>query len=80
MLLRATWIMSLVYPVVVLLIVDEFPFSRYFSETGEAFRDVFENLASLTTMDIIILSAGFLGTIGSGIVIKMLRKNGYQMF
>lgn len=80
MLLRGTWIMAFLYPIVVLLIVDNIPFSKYFTESGWAFSTAFERLITLKTVDILILSSGLLGAIVSGIVIKMLRKNGYQMF
>ncbi|WP_254434128.1 YuiB family protein [Halobacillus sp. Marseille-Q1614] len=80
MILRSSWIMAFVYPLVVLLIVDNFKFSRYFTETGQAFSEVFGQLTRLQVVDIAILSSGFAGTIVAGLVIKWLRKNGYQMF
>ncbi|MRH44757.1 hypothetical protein GH741_19085 [Aquibacillus halophilus] len=80
MLLRQTWIMSFVYPIVIMLIVDEFPLSNYFNNPGSAFSTVWYNLINLNVYDIVILLAGFTGTIVSGIVIRMLRKNGYRMF
>ncbi|WP_370458021.1 YuiB family protein [Thalassobacillus sp. CUG 92003] len=80
MLLRATWVMAFVYPIIVLLIIDDFAFSRYFSEPSWAFTTVGDKLVNLAPVDIIILLAGFAGTIVSGIVIRILRKHGYQMF
>jgi hypothetical protein len=80
MLLRKTWIMSFVYPIIVLLYVDNFAFSKYFTDTGWAFSKLFDQLIHLKVVDIIILTVGFVGTLVSGIVIKLLRKNGYQMF
>ncbi|MFD1020512.1 YuiB family protein [Thalassobacillus hwangdonensis] len=80
MLLRSTWFMAFVYPVVVLLIVDDFPFSHYFTQPGTSFPAVFEMILNLKLVDILILSSGFAGTIVSGIVIRLLRKSGYQMF
>jgi hypothetical protein len=80
MLLRSSWIMSFVYPVIVLLIVDDFPLTEYFTETGTAIPAVLEGLVNLKLVDIIILASGFVGTIVAGIVIRKLRKNGYQMF
>ncbi len=80
MILRSSWIMSFVYPVIVLFIVDDFPWTNYFSQPGEAFPNVFSHIANLKVVDIIILTSGFIGTIVAGIVIRKLRKNGYQMF
>ncbi|PKR78113.1 hypothetical protein CEY16_09355 [Halalkalibacillus sediminis] len=80
MLLRATWIMSIVFPIVVVLIVDEVSIMSYFTSPGSSFAMLGEQLVNLKVFDMIILTAGFIGTIVSGIVIKLLRKNGYQMF
>ncbi|WP_138420270.1 YuiB family protein [Aquibacillus sediminis] len=80
MLLRQTWIMSFLYPIVIFLIVDDFPLSNYVRQPVEAISTVIRNITQLTTQDILILSFGFIGTITSGIVIKLLRKNGYRMF
>ncbi|WP_245831044.1 YuiB family protein [Sediminibacillus massiliensis] len=80
MLLRQTWVMSFIYPIIVLLIVDDFPFAEYFTSPGESFAKVGERFINLTAADIAILTSGFIGTIVSGIVIRLLRKNGYRMF
>ena len=80
MLLRKTWVMSIIYPIVIILIVDKFPFSQYFSSPATAFSTLFTNFTELKISDILILLSGFIGTIVSGIVIKFLRKSGYQMF
>ena len=80
MLLRKTWLMALVYPIVVILIIDEVQFFDYFTSPVMAFQALGEKLISLTLVDIIVLSGGLLGAIIAGFVIKALRKNGYQMF
>ncbi|UOR11831.1 YuiB family protein [Halobacillus amylolyticus] len=80
MILRTSWVMAVVYPVIVLLIVDNFEISRYFTEASSAFQTVFVQLANLQVVDIVILASGFAGTITAGIVIRLLRKHGYQMF
>ncbi|WP_100013219.1 YuiB family protein [Lentibacillus sediminis] len=80
MLLRRTWLMAVLYPVIVIMIVDNISTWNYFTSPGEAFSAIGERLMSITAVDITILLSGFAGTILSGIVIKMLRKNGYQMF
>ena len=37
-------------------------------------------MMALHTVDIIILASGLVGAIISGFVMKLLRKQGYQMF
>jgi hypothetical protein len=45
-----------------------------------AFQALGAKLMSLHFADVLVLSSGLVGAIIAGIVIKMLRKNGYQMF
>ncbi|MBN9655506.1 YuiB family protein [Halobacillus sp. GSS1] len=80
MILRSSWLMAFVYPIIVLFIVDDFPWTKYFSAPGDAFPTVVEQLMNLKLVDIVILASGFVGTIVAGIVIRKLRKSGYQMF
>ncbi|PAV28747.1 hypothetical protein CIL05_15830 [Virgibacillus profundi] len=80
MLLRQTWLMSFIYPFIVLIIVDDISTVEYFKNPGNAFSTAFSKLMEITPVDITILLSGFAGTIVSGIVIKLLRKSGYRMF
>lgn len=80
MLLRRTWLMACIYPFIVLIIVDDISTLSYFTDFVGSFSITFTRLMEITPVDIIILSSGFIGTIVSGVVIKFLRKNGYQMF
>lgn len=80
MLLRKTWLMAILYPFIILYVISNNSFGSYFSNTGEAFAQVGSTIQSLNTVDVIVLGSGFAGAIVSGIVIKMLRKTGYQMF
>ncbi|GAF64903.1 YuiB family protein [Alkalihalobacillus trypoxylicola] len=80
MVLRSTWVMAVIYPIVVILIVHDVSIFDYITSPGMAFPALWNNLMSLMFVDILILSFGFLGAILSGIVIKMLRVRGYQMF
>lgn len=80
MLLRMTWLMAVVYPIVVILIVDEVKFYEYFINPKYSFPLLGEKFMSLHPTDIIILSSGMAGSIIAGIVSKILRKQGYQMF
>ncbi|MCM3760448.1 YuiB family protein [Alkalihalobacillus oceani] len=80
MVLRSTWIMAFIYPIIVILIVDNVGIMEYFTAPGAAFPRLGADLAALQIVDILILSSGFVGAIIAGIVIKMLRVRGYQMF
>ena len=80
MLLRMTWFVAFLYPLVVVFIIDEVGFFDYFTKAGTAFPALWDKILSLHIADIVILSGGLLGAIVAGIVIKQLRKNGYQMF
>ncbi len=80
MLLRMTWIMAVIFPLVTIFIIDEVRFIDYFRNSGEAFSSLGEKFVSLASADILILSSGLAGAILSGIVMKLLRKNGYRMF
>ncbi|WP_027964356.1 YuiB family protein [Halalkalibacillus halophilus] len=80
MLLRATWLMAIIFPVIIIFIIDDVPITSYFTNPGEAFPAVWQDFINLQVVDTIILTAGFIGTIVSGLVIRTLRKKGYQMF
>ncbi|MFZ3576785.1 YuiB family protein [Virgibacillus sp. DJP39] len=80
MLLRKTWLMACIYPIIVLLIVDDIAMTAYFTDLPNSVSIAFTKLMEITPVDIIILSSGLAGTIISGVVIKFLRKSGYQMF
>lgn len=80
MLLRMTWLMAIVYPIIVVLIIDEVSFLDYIFKAGTAFPLLLDKLQALHIVDIVILSGGFLGAIVAGIVMIYLRKAGYRMF
>jgi len=80
MLLRMTWLMAIIYPIVVVMIIDEVKVYEYFTKPKYAFQLLGEKMVSLHTADIIILASGLVGAIISGFVMKILRKQGYQMF
>lgn len=80
MLLRRTWLMTFVYPFIVLLIVGDSKLSHYFTQPIVAFSSTFSQLVHIQIYDVIILASGLLGAVVSGFVIKILRKTGYQMF
>jgi|SRR5699024_2173034 len=80
MLLRRTWLMSFLYPIIMFLVIGKVNVFKYITSPSEAWSTAYENVIKINYIDVIILSAGLVGTIVSGIVIKMLRKRGYQMF
>lgn len=77
-----SWIMAIIYPLVCVWIVaqDDVKLIDYFRQPNQAFSTLGSELTSLQVADVTILLSGLAGAICSGIVIKMLRKNGYQMF
>lgn len=80
MLLRMSWVMAIIYPIVSILIVDVVSFSEYFTNSAAAFQDLGNRIMNLALADILILSSGMAGAILAGITIKMLRNRGYRMF
>ena len=80
MLLRSTWTMAVIYPIVIFFMVDSAGFFSYFTAPGESFAQLGESFLSLAVADTVILMAGFIGAILSGIANRMLRARGYQMF
>ncbi|MBE3569603.1 MAG: YuiB family protein [Bacillales bacterium] len=80
MLLRKTWIMSILYPLIVLIIVDGINTFSYITHSREAFSTLGERLVGLKPADMMILLSGLAGAVLSGIAIKELRKKGYRMF
>lgn len=80
MLLRMTWLMAIVYPVVVVLIIDEVSFLDYIFKPGTTFPLLLDKIQALQIVDIVILSGGFGGAIVAGFVMIYLRKAGYRMF
>lgn len=80
MLLRMTWFTAVIYPIIVVFIIDEVGFFDYFTNTSESFALLGDKVSNLHTADIIILASGMVGAVLAGIVMKILRKQGYQMF
>ena len=80
MLLRMTWMMAIIYPIVVILIIDEVKLYEYFTNPKYSFQLLGEKIMALHTVDVVILASGLVGAIISGFVSKLLRKQGYQMF
>lgn len=80
MILKMTWIMAFIYPVIVLWIVGRVDLFDYISSPGESFNTLWNNIIGISLFDVLILGTGFIGTILAGMTIRYLRKSGYQMF
>lgn len=80
MLLRMSWIMAIIYPVIFIFIIDDVRAVDYIQHPAHSFQQLGTKVLSLATADIAILMAGFIGVLASGITIKSLRTRGYQMF
>ncbi len=80
MLLRMTWLMAIVYPIVILMVVDDVGIFDYFTNPSQSFSMLGDTVTTLTGTDIAVLLSGFAGAITAGFVMKVLRKMGYQMF
>lgn len=74
------WIMAFIYPIIATLIIDKVRLIEYFTNSGAAFPALVHRISSLGIADIAILLSGFIGAITAGITMKLLRRNGYQMF
>ncbi|SFM37530.1 YuiB family protein [Salibacterium qingdaonense] len=80
MILRSTWVMAVTYPIIVILIIDETGIFDYIFSPGSSFGALGGHVANLEPVDVLILIFGLIGAILAGVVIKMLRNRGYQMF
>lgn len=80
MLLRMSWIMAIIYPIIAIMIIDKVRFIEYFTNAKASFASLGTELSSLEMADVLILSSGMAGAIVAGITIRVLRKKGYRMF
>ena len=80
MLFRASCIMTILFPLVAIYIINDVKLVNYFKDPATTFGHLGQNITGITTIDIVVLSSGLLGSIASGLTIKTLRKKGYQMF
>lgn len=80
MLFRSSWVMVVIFPLVTIFIVNGEKMIDYFRAPGRVFSTLGTKFSNLAVADITILSSGLAGAILAGVVIKILRKQGYQMF
>jgi hypothetical protein len=75
-----TWIMTILCPIVFMFIIDDIPWTQYFTDPQASFIALKRKVLSLAPADILILVSGFAGALCAGFVIRTLRAKGYQMF
>ncbi|WP_114570214.1 YuiB family protein [Exiguobacterium flavidum] len=80
MLLRSTWIMLVVYPVIIIMMIDNQSTIDYITKSSTAFANLGDRFSGLQTADVLMFTAGLLGIVAAGLSIRFLRKSGYQMF
>ncbi len=80
MLLRSTWVMLVLYPIILIMMIDNQSTLEYFTNAREAIPNLGDRIAGLQTADITMFAAGLAGIIIAGLSIRFLRKSGYQMF
>ena len=66
MILRATWVMVIVYPIVCMLIINKASVWDYFSKPKETFSSFGTSVSHLGQADVFILSTGLIGAAFSG--------------
>lgn len=72
--------MAILYPFIILIVINDIKVFDYVKHPIDSFSTAFSYLGELQYQDVIILLSGLAGTIVSGIVIRLLRRSGYQMF
>lgn len=80
MLLKTTWLVPILYPFIMIIMIDKVSIFDYFTHPSATFSEVSERIMSLAPSDITVLFMGFVGAVISAITIKTLRKRGYEMF
>src|SRR5690625_6865338 len=80
MILKVTWLMVVVYPFIIVLLMDGISTFQYFTRPGASFQAAYEGIAGLSLPDILMLGSGFAGVVLAGVTIRYLRNAGYKMF
>lgn len=80
MILRGTWVMVIIYPIICIAIIDTEGIYKYVVKPIESFSSLASQIVILGISDIGILLSGMFGSIGAGACMKLLRKSGYRMF
>jgi hypothetical protein len=81
MLFKTTWAPgAFIYPFIVIWMVSDLSLGRLIIQPIQGINHLGMRFSELLIVDYIILSAGLIGTILSGVTIKLLRASGYRMF
>src|SRR5699024_1843682 len=80
MFVRQTWVITLLYPFFIIVVTSKYSFFGCFTQTGNTFLAIIDIFTSMMLVDAVNILFGFLGTIVAGIVMRALRRSGYQMF
>ncbi|GAA0355897.1 YuiB family protein [Bacillus horti] len=81
MLLKTTWLPgAIIYPIVLIIMVNQTPIASYFKEPLDSLVSLGVRFTELLFVDYVILLAGLVGALLSGVIIRMLRSRGYRMF
>lgn len=80
MILRATWVMVIVYPIICMLIINKASVWDYFSKPKETFSSFGTSVSHLGHADVFILSTGLVGAALAGIIIKNFGKVDIKCF
>jgi len=80
MILKTTWLMVVVYPFIIVLLMDEISTFSYLTKPGQSFKAAYDGIAGLDLPNILMLGSGFIGVILAGFTIRFLRNSGYKMF
>lgn len=81
MILKTTWLPgAVIYPIVLILLVNKTPIGDYFKQPIQSLIDLGVSFSKLLAVDYVVLIAGLAGSILSGVTIKTLRLKGYRMF
>src|SRR5699024_12002118 len=80
MLLRQTWLMAFLYPIFVVIMVDNQSTTEYFKAPKGAFNHALDRIVVLTPADITMLTDSFTVTIVLSFVIKFIRRIFYHIY
>jgi hypothetical protein len=62
------------------MIVTEVPLVQFVKDPASSLVQLGTELSSLLAVDYVVLGAGLLGAVLSGVSIKLLRQKGFRMF
>src|SRR5699024_341617 len=72
MILKTTWLMVVVYPFIIILLMDGISTFSYLTNPTQSFQAAYEGIAGLDLPNILMLGSGFIGVILAGFTIRFL--------